>query len=156
MDSKVYVVGDPTTKTVVVQSKNNPAYGYVRVVQSRSLVGADGFFRKVEVPALIHGFVDDLQAQNYYMGQELPGRVVIRESLTPFNPESAQRDLKIAGDTGVVCKVNGQPIYRKTIYTDIATVEEVQIAHDNIDEIRAANRVVTNSKALKPQEDFDL
>ncbi len=156
MDSKVYVVGDPTTKTVVVQSKNNPAYGYVRVVQSRSLVGADGFFRKVEVPALIHGFVDDLQAQNYYMGQELPGRVVIRESLTPFNPESAQRDLKVAGDTGVVCKVNGQPIYRKTIYTDIVSVEEIQIAHDNIDEIRAANKVVVSNKALKPQEDFDL
>jgi L-ascorbate metabolism protein UlaG (beta-lactamase superfamily) len=90
------------------------------------------------------------------MGQELPGRVVIRESLKPFNDKDPSRDLKIAGDTGVVCKVNGQPIYRKTIYTDVAAVEEVQIAHDNIDEIRAANRVVTNSKALKPQGDFDL
>jgi len=85
MDSKVYVVGDPTTKAVVEQSKNNPDYGYVKVVQSRSMVGADGFYRKMEVPALIHGFTSDLVHAGYYAGQELPGRVVIKESLTPFN-----------------------------------------------------------------------
>jgi hypothetical protein len=156
MDSKVYVVGDPTTKAVVEQSKNNPDYGYVKVFQSRSMVGADGFYRKMEVPALIHGFTSDLVHAGYYAGQELPGRVVIKESLTPFNVAEPHRDLKIAGTSGVTCTVNSQPIYRKTIYTEVASVEETLIAHDNIDEIRAANQRASSNKTLKPQEDFDL
>lgn len=156
MDSKVYVVGDPTTNAVIEQSKNNPDYGYVKVIQSRSMVGADGFYRKTEVPALIHGFTSDLLHEGYYPGQELPGRVVIKESLTPFNKVEPNRDLKIAGTTGVVCTIKGQPIYRKTIYTEVASVEETLIAHDNIDEIRAANERAKSNKALKPQEDFAL
>jgi hypothetical protein len=125
MDSKVYVVGDPTTKAVVEQSKNKPDYGYVKVIQSRSMVGADGFYRKIEIHALIHGFTSDLVHEGYYSGQELSGKVVIKESLTPFNTKKPDTViLKIAGTTGVVCKVNGQPIYRKTIYTDIPTVKE--------------------------------
>jgi hypothetical protein len=156
MDSKVYVVGDPTTKAVVVQSKNKPDYGYVRVVQSRSMVGADGFYRKIEVPALIHGFTSDLIHEGYYAGQELPGRVVIKEALTPFNVTEPNRDLKIAGTSEVTCTVNGQAIYRKTIYTEVASVEEVLIAHDNIDEIRAANKRMSSNRSIKPEEDFDL
>jgi len=97
-----------------------------------------------------------LYIEGYYAGQELPGRVVIKESLTPFNATEPNRDLKIAGASGVVCTVNGQPIYRKTIYTEVASVEETLIAHDNIDEIRAANQRVTSNKSLRPQEDFDL
>ena len=156
MDAKVYVVGDPTTKAVVVQSKNKPDYGYVRVVQSRSMVGADGFYRKIEVPALIHGFTSDLIHAGYYAGQELPGKVVIKEALTPFNVTEPSRDLKIAGTSEVTCTVNGQAIYRKTIYTEVASVEEVLIAHDNIDEIRAANKRVNSNRSIKPEEDFDL
>jgi hypothetical protein len=52
--------------------------------------------------------------------------------------------------------VNSQPIYRKTIYTEVASVEETLIAHDNIDEIRAANQRASSNKTLKPQGDFDL
>lgn len=156
MESKVYVVGDPTTKSVIVQSKNNPEYGYVKVVQTKQLVDVNGFLRRIQVPALIHGYVGELKVSGYYEGQELTGRVVIRESLTPFNTKNPEGDLKIAGSTGVVCKVNGQPIYRKTIYTEVASVEETLIAHDNIDEIRAANERAKSNKALKPQEDFAL
>jgi hypothetical protein len=64
--------------------------------------------------------------------------------------------LLVAGDTGVVCTKDGQAIYRKTIYTEVASVEEVTIPHDNIDEIRAANQRMNSNKSLKPQEDFDL
>jgi hypothetical protein len=156
MESNVYVVGDPITKAVVVQSKNNPDYGYVKVVQSRAMVGSDGFYRKIEVPALVHGYVSDLKHAGYYAGQQLSGRVVIKESLVPFNKESSEKDLKIAGDSGVVCSVNGSPIYRKTIYTEVASVEETLIAHDNIEEIRAANARAKTNSAIKPSEDFKL
>ena len=156
MESKVYVVGDPTTKAVITQSKNNPEYGYVKVVQTKQLVDVNGFLRRIQVPALIHGYVGELKVSGYYEGQELSGKVVIKESLTPFNTKKPESDLKIAGTTGVVCKVNGQPIYRKTIYTEVASVEETLIAHDNIDEIRSANQRANSNKTLKPQEDFDL
>jgi hypothetical protein len=120
------------------------------------MVGADGFYRKIEVPALIHGYTSDLVHAGYYAGQELPGRVVIKEALTPFNLTEPNRDIKIAGTSGVTCTVNGQPIYRRTIYTEVASIEETLIAHDNIDEIRAANQRTNSNRSLKPQEDFDL
>lgn len=156
MNSKVKVVGDPTTNTVIVQSKNNVDYGHIRVSQSRSLVGNDGFYRNIEVSALIHGYISDLKHSGYHINQELDGRIVIRESLEPFNKLSPERDLKIAGDTGVVCSVEGQPIYRKVIYTDLNTIQETLVAHDNMDEIRAANRAVVSNKAITPSEDFDI
>ena len=155
MESKVYVVGDPTTKAVITQSKNNPEYGYVKVVQTKQLVDVNGFLRRIQVPALIHGYVGELKVSGYYEGQELIGKVVIKESLTPFNTKKPESDLKIAGTTGVVCKVNSQPIYRKTIYTDIPTVKEELIAHDNVDEIRGALRAQQNATAsIKPNEEF--
>ena len=46
MESKVYVVGDPTTKAVITQSKNNPEYGYVKVVQTKQLVDVNGFLEE--------------------------------------------------------------------------------------------------------------
>lgn len=157
MESKVYVVGDPTTKAVITQSKVNPEYGYVKVVQTKQLVDVNGFLRRVQVPALIHGYVGELKLNGYYAGQELSGRVVIRESLTPFNTKNPEADLKIAGSTGVVCKVNGQAIYRKTVYTDISTLKEELIAHDNIEEIKAAIRLQQNATAaLKPNEEFSI
>ena len=52
----------------------------------------------------------------------------------------------MAGDTGIVCCVDGQPIYRKTFFTKDQTAEDVLIAHDNGDAIREANG--TNSNAV--------
>lgn len=157
MESKVYVVGDPTTKAVIVQSKINPEYGYVKVAQTRQLVDVNGFLKRIQVPALIHGYVGELKVSGYYMGQELSGRIVIRESLKPFNTKNPEGDIKIAGSTGVVCKINGQPIYRKTVYTDIMTVKEELIAHDNVDEIRGVLRAQQNSTAsIKPNEEFSI
>jgi hypothetical protein len=157
MESKVYVVGDPTTKAVIVQSKTNPDYGYVKVVQTKQLVDVNGFLRRIQVPALIHGYIGELKLGGYYANQELNGRVVIRESLTPFNTKNPEGDLKIAGSTGVVCKVNNQPIYRKTVYTDMSTLQEELIQHDNVEEIRGAFRAQqASTAAIKPNEEFSI
>ena len=157
MESKVYVVGDPTTKAVIVQSKTNPDYGYVKVVQTKQLVDVNGFLRRIQVPALIHGYIGELKLGGYYANQELNGRVVIRESLTPFNTKNPEGDLKIAGSTGVVCKINNQPIYRKTVYTDMSTLQEELIQHDNVEEIRAAFRAQQASTAsIKPNAEFSI
>ena len=51
------------------------------------------------------------------------------------NPE---KDYKIAGKTGIVCCQDGQPVYRKTFYTLNTNAEDVAVAHNNTEDIKAA------------------
>jgi hypothetical protein len=150
MNSKVRVLVDATTNTVVNMSENSK-YGYIRVEQVRNVVDDKGFWRRKPISAIVPGMLDELQAENFYAGRELPGRIVIKESLTPFNDKTPERDLKIAGDTGIVCKFEGSPIYRKTVYTLASNAEDVLIKHDNVDELRAAYNAsqTANSSAIK-------
>jgi hypothetical protein len=154
MNSKVKVVKDAATEAVIVTSTNNSEYGYVRLEQSRTVIDDNGFLRIKPVSTLIHGTVTELKAAGFYAGQELPGNLVIRESLEPFNTKNSERDLKIAGDTGIICSVEGQPIYRKTIYSAASNAEDVLIKHDNVDELRTAF-AAKSVPALTPNTDFD-
>jgi hypothetical protein len=138
MDTTVKITGDEHGN-VITQSTNNPEYGYVRVEQVRILHDDNGFLRKRVVSALIQGTMDTLKEVNYRNGQELPGRIVTIESLNPFNKKDPSKHVKQAGNTGVVCKLKGQPIYRKTLYTLISNVDDELIKHDNTEEIKAAN-----------------
>ena len=52
------------------------------------------------------------------------------------NQENPDRDLKIAGDTGIVCRIDDQPIYRQTFYTSNMLGFDQLITHDNTDEIK--------------------
>lgn len=144
MESKVKITGDELGN-VIHQSVNNPEYGYVRVEQVRSMYDDNGFLRRRVVSALIQGSMEDLKQEGYYLGQELPGKIVIIESLNPTNKKDHTKNIKTAGNTGVVCKVDGKPIYRKTIYTIISNLTDELVKHDNVDEIKAANNV-TNIK----------
>lgn len=138
MESKVKVNGDELGN-VIHQSSNNPEYGYVRVEQIRSIYDDKSFLRRKIVSALIVGTMEDLKDEGYYLGQELPGKIIIVESLNPTNKKDLTRNLKTAGNTGVVCKLNGEPIYRKTIYSIVNNAVDKLIKHDNVDEIKAAN-----------------
>ena len=138
MESKTKVTGDELGN-VITQSVNNPDYGYVRVEQVRSMYDDNSFLRRRKVSALIQGTMEDLKQEGYYLGQELPGKVVIIESLNPTNKKDATKNIKTAGNTGVVCKVGNQPIYRRTLYTIITNLSDELVKHDNVDEIRAAN-----------------
>lgn len=153
MNSKVKVVALDETGMVINQSKSNPEYGYVRVEQSRTLVDDNGFLRRKNVSTLIHGTMDELSATGFYAGQELPGNVVIKESLEPFNAKNPERDLKVAGETGIICKVGESPIYRKTVYSPASNVEDTLIQHDNVAELRAAYE--NASSAITANTDFD-
>jgi hypothetical protein len=137
MESKVKVTGDELGN-VIHQSVNNPEYGYVRVEQVRSLY-EDGFLRRKLISALIVGTMEDLKEEGYYVGQDLPGKIVIIESLNPSNKKDHTKNIKIAGNSGVVCKVGNQPIYRRTLYTIINNLSDELVKHDNTEEIKAAN-----------------
>lgn len=152
MDSKVKVVADATTELVINQSAN-PLFGYVRVVQNRVVIDDNGFMKRKEFSALIHGLIEDLQAVGYYAGMELPGTIIAEESLEPFNKKGPNKP-KTAGESNVVCTLGGYPIYRRTRYTTKSGVEDILIAHDNKAEVKAGYEA-TKAKAIQPNVEFD-
>jgi hypothetical protein len=135
MNTKVIVTADENGNVIGI-SKNNPEYGYIRVEQTAPMVTDKGWLKISKRSSLIKGKVEELQSLNYSAGSQLPGIIVIKESLTPFNNDNPDRDLKIAGETGVVCRIDDQPIYRQTFYTTNPNSYDELITHDNSEEIR--------------------
>lgn len=123
---------------VVVQSENSPEWGYIRVTQNRMTIDDNGFARRVKLGALIPGKVEDLETFGWVDGEEIPGKIVFREQLTPFNPKNPSDDHKIAGDTEILCVQNGKPIYRKTFYFQDEEAIDTSCEHTNKEEIKAA------------------
>jgi hypothetical protein len=160
MNSKVVVLGDESTKTVVNVSENNPDYGYIRVQQIRTMIDDNGFLRRKPVSALIPGTLSELTESGFYAGQQLDGKIVVEESLEPFNAKTPERDLKIAGETGIVCTIGGLPIYRRTKFTLDGNAQDTLIKHDNVDQLRAAyaNASKANTSGIQNAagQDFNI
>ena len=143
---KVKVTADQHGNIIGVY-KNNPEYGYVRVEQEMTVINQQGWLRKTKRSGFIKGEVEMLQQVKFYEGQELPGKIVVKESHEPFNQENPDQNLKIAGDTGVICRVDDTPIYRESYYTTDTNAQDELISHNNTDEIRqvaAATRLMNN------------
>ena len=147
---KVVVTADKNGNVINV-SENSPEYGYVRVEQNVTSVNDQGWLRLTKRTALIKGLMKDLLEVGFRAGQEMPGRIVIQETLTAFNPENPDRDLKIAGDTGVVCRIEDQPIYRQSYYTANPNAEDQILMHTNSDEIREVANAQKAISVLKRQ-----
>lgn len=130
----------------VVQSTRNANVGYIRVVQHKLKTGCSNAFIKYgQESALVLGSMKDLEALNWEDGQEIPGKIVTREQSKPFNTDPRYRHLDLKKDpvTDVVCKIGGQPIYRKNFYTCDLEASDVFIEHDNRDEIISARTKVS-------------
>jgi len=155
MNSKVKVVASSATGSVINVSENNPEFGYVRLEQTRTMFDDNNFLKLKVVSTLIHGSVSELQGAGFYAGQELPGRIVVTESLEPFNSKNPERDYKVAGNTGILCTLGGAPIYRKTTYTMSSNAEDTLIKHDNVDQLRNAYAAVSKTAISTPNVDFD-
>lgn len=148
MSNKVKVVGDKHGNIIGVYESNSE-YGYVRVEQIVSQIDPKGWLKNSKRSAFIKGKVDDLISADFELGKELPGRIVVIESLVPFNVENPDRDLKIAGDTGIICRLHDEPIYRQSFYTSNSNATDDLIMHTNADEIRevqAASRMLASFK----------
>lgn len=135
--SKVKVTAD-AAGNVIVPSKNNKDWGYIRVEQTRMVIDENNIARKKTVSALINGTIEDLKGFGWTKNQEVEGKIIIRERVEAFNDENPERDYKIAGETGIVCTVNDQPIYRKAFYTMNMNAFDEPMAHDNGVHIKAA------------------
>ncbi|MFO0453023.1 MAG: hypothetical protein ACK52I_30920 [Pseudomonadota bacterium] len=133
--SKVKVVGDENGNVIHI-SQNNPEYGYIRVQQETIQINEKGWLKAVTRSALIKGKMEDLEKAGYTVNTVLPGKIIVVESLTPFNPQNPEKNMKIAGNTGVVCRIDDQPIYRDTVYTTNVNAYDEFISHTNSDEIK--------------------
>ena len=143
--NKVIVMANEAGQ-VVVPSKNNPEFGYLRVTESTTVIDSNGWLRPVTKSALIRGKVSDLTGLGWKAGQALAGQIVVKESLEPTNPSNLEQDKKIAGDTGIACTLGGQPIYRTSVYTTDMEATDTLIAHDNGEAISLA-RAQSEEKA---------
>jgi len=156
--SKVKVAADKNGNIVGV-SQNNPEYGWIRVEQIATQINDQGWLRHAKRSALIKGKVEDLIACGYKEGSEIQGKIIVVESFEPFNPNNPDRDLKIAGDTGIICRVDDQPIYRQTFFTQNLNAVDELIMHDNSEEIRdvqVAQRSLSSLVTKKPSETITL
>lgn len=136
MNGEVKVTANAEGKVVVPSS--NPEFGYIRLEQKSTVIDANGWARKANKSALIKGRVADLAEMGLVKGMKLPGKLIVTESHEPTNEDNLEQDMKVAGDSGVPCTKDGQPIYRTTQYTTDEDAVDTFIAHDNGDAIREA------------------
>jgi hypothetical protein len=149
MTNSVFVKADENGGVIRV-SANNPEFGWVILAQE--VASFSNNWLKLNTRSVRQmGKVADLEKVGYKANQKLNGQIVINESITAFNENDPERDLKIAGTTGVVCTVNGEPIYRQVEYTMDMKRVDVLIDHDNGDEIRSAWAAQqSNNKNITP------
>jgi len=141
---------------VIRVSKNNPEFAHIRVTQHKVSFNTQGWVENKSRSTLIHGKLDDLKELNLQVDQSLSGNIVIQEQTEPFNNTNPERDLKVAGETGIVCKkINyetgeEEPIYRRTFYDMTGNIQDTLVPHTNGQEIRDANGSETTNATVKP------
>jgi hypothetical protein len=141
--NKVNIMPDEHGNKIRV-STNNPEFGYIRLTQETQTIGANNWLKKQSRSTLVHGKVEELE-QSFSGMDHLNGQLIIREQITAFDNNNPDRDLKMAGETGVICKAvdkeTGEivPIYRKTFFDPTMQMEDTLMPHVNSDEIREAN-----------------
>jgi|TARA_R110001592_G_scaffold41442_2_gene135145 hypothetical protein len=157
MQNKVNIVADDMGN-IIRQSSNNAEFGHIRLEQQTVTFGNTGWVKSSNRTTLLHGKMDDLQSLNLNESTPLNGKIIVKESVTPFSNNDPDRDLKIAGETGIICSVDDQPIYRKTFFVADITAQDVLIAHTNGDAIREANGLTSNAvkTTVTPAEAFGL
>ncbi len=148
--SKVCVCSDEAG-AIIVQTEN-PDYGYIRLEQTKTNFKKTGWIKKQKLSSLIFGEVDELKELNWQNGMVLPGNIVVLEQLEPFNNDEPSKDYKIAGSTGIICCLDGQPIYRRSYYEPNEDINDTLIEHDNGEVISEAFKLeleeLSNSQAI--------
>jgi len=155
MQDKVTIEPDESGSIIRI-SINNPEFGYVRVTQESVSFTANGWVKKAARGALIHGTVEDLKSIGIAKLKTLPGKIYILESTDPFNTKDPDRDLKIAGDTGVVCCSHGEPIYRKSFYDASGLLDDSLVPHTNGEDIKEAQKMDEFSNEDAKENAVDL
>lgn len=116
---------------VIVPSRNNPNYGYIRVEQKRLMPNRKGKMVTRIITALVVDSIINLKRRKWSRNQTIDGKVIIKEQLTPFDAKNPDKDYKITSKTKIRCHVYGQPIYRKAFYDPDPNAEDKFIVDDD-------------------------
>ena len=144
---------------VINVSENSPEFGYVRVQQLVPVISNTGWAKPQKRSALIKGKIEDLKMFGFKDNESIPGKIVVRESFMPFNQKDSERDLKIAGSTGIICRVDDQAIYRQTFYTSNENLQDELISHTNtleIKEVMNAQKAINSLNISKVSTSVEL
>ena len=136
---------------VVHPSPNNKEYGYIRLEQTR-LVTEGGFGRSKRLSAIMPGKLTDLNSFGWKEKEVVEGKIIVKESLTPFNTKDPDSDIKMAGTSGLACTLGGQPIYRKHEFTFDVNAQDELIEHDNKDAIKNAYKAAEDAEGVTGNE----
>ncbi len=124
----------------VVRQSANPEYGYILLSQARVFL-KNGWINEKKHTTLIKGKIDTLKSMGFDLLTTLPGNIIVYESTEPVDSMNTSRNLKIAGDTGIIlCTKDGEPIYRQTKYDPTGLESDVLLEH------QAFNKPATNTK----------
>lgn len=135
MTTKVKVTADELGN--VITPTANPEIGYIKLEQKANIINGN-WIKNQKKTCLIFGKFEDLQEFGFKKNDELDGNIIIEESFIPFNEKNAEKEMKMAGDTGIPCLVDGQPIYRRTRYTTNPSETDILIQHNNTTQIKEA------------------
>ena len=140
--------------TPKLDKTNNKPFGYIRV-ENPSTVDLNYAFNtggiKRGQSALVSMSLEAWEkVKNFYKeGMEVPGRVVITESLV----QGLGFKAKLAGKDGEACTLDGAPIYRRTEFVPLGaknedgslkSMEDILIAHNNV--IKGSSALVVNAQ----------
>lgn len=139
----------------VIRQSRNPEIGFIRLTQDVVEFQASGWLKRSTRSCLFFGKIEDFKAAGINTMTELPGKLVIKEQLEPFGDDSMS-DLKMAGDSGIICRFEDQPIYRKTFYTQNMSETDILIQHTNGDEIRAYVNDDSSELVVNENEEIDI
>ena len=155
MHSKVIVSADD--KGNVVRQTKNEEWSNIILRQNKTTFGMNNTVNVKSLSVLILGRTEGLKEMQLKPGQELDGHIYVKEQTMPFNENDPDRDLKIAGDTGIVCvTADGEPIYRKAFYDPSGTLKDQYVPHANGSEIRAALGLETKVEPKAKSKQVDL
>ena len=135
MTTKVKVQADDLGNVIIPTA--NPEIGYIRLEQKSNIINGN-WVKNQKKTCLIFGKFDELKEFNFKKDQELDGQIIIEESFIPFNENNAEKEMKMAGNSGIPCLLDGQPIYRRQRYTTNMNEQDLLIQHNNTAQIKEA------------------
>lgn len=145
--SKITIQTGRGGQIIFANEKGNTS---IRLNQSKAEVTQQGFVKLSNRVFYVKGSKEELQALGWNKDTQLTGNLVVQESLEPFNKSNPDYDFKVVPGTGVICTVDGEPIYRRTIWDPTGNVTDTFIAHDNKEEIMAALAQRDSNTAIIP------
>jgi hypothetical protein len=156
VENKVEIVPNDQGAKIRV-SVNNPEYAHVLLVQNKTWIAPSGWVRQRRMSTLLNGKTELIQELGLNKKKYLPGQIVIKEQLEPFSCSSdGDRDIKYAGDTGVICCKDGEIIYRKCFYDASGIDTDVFVQHTNGDAIREANAARAEENNVTMDDDASM